>query len=472
MSSHTAPQEQYHQQATAFDLDHSLDHIAHWLPTQGPIKDFIHHNTLHAFQHLTFHEALSAAGKLFGARSYLPLDDYQDLYRVGRIKSHALDWALKQTGCSHSEQQKIRATLFDRDTHSHFPPVSLANHGIRNAWLTGLEIDLNALVHPIIFRLLGSFLDQGISRWTMAKNGERFWDCILRLTHNSLLPLYPLHEPTVFKMLSLSPDEIILCCLQKIVGSETLYEQYLIEMLLGHPGWSGMVRIIETSPQSLLARRLISLKELLALELLCELAIVNMRKPHGFLAIDELPSLQGVPKLHEGALLPTVPLRLRVWHDAMEWSLHSELLAALKNQAAVFVSKPKLDKQVPEIQAFFCIDDRECSLRRYIEAENPVIETFGAAGFFGIDFLYQGLDDAYPVAQCPVVITPKHLVREASLQERAEKKSQGIEFGKMHFPPIPCFEVGYIRKLWGWVMLLEWLGMCFDLPLSYLALKP
>ncbi len=454
-----------HQQETTFDLDHSIDHIAHWLPTQGPIKDFIHHNTLHAFQHLPFHEALSVAGKLFGARSYLPLDDYQDLYREGRIKEHALDWALKQTGISQSEQQKIRTTLFDQDKHSHYPPISLANHGIRNAWLTRLEIDLNALVHPIIFRLLGSFLDQGISRWTLAKNGERFWDCVLRLTQNSLLPLYPFHEPTVFGMLNLSPDEIILDCLQKIVGSEMLYEQYLIEVLLGHPGWSGMVRIIETSPQSLLARRLISLKELLAVELLCELAIVNIRKPHGFQSIAELPSLQGIPLLNAGALKPTVPLRLRVWHDAMEWSLHCELLAALKNQAALAAPKPKqhTDKPTPEIQAFFCIDDRECSLRRYIEADNPAIETFGAAGFFGIDFYYQGLDDAYPVAQCPVVITPKHLVCEASVQAPVEKKIQGIEFGKMHFTAHSMFR--------GW-LYTQTLGLGYAARMAWNVFRP
>lgn len=68
-------------------------------------------------------------------------------------------------------------------------------------------------------------------------------------------------------------------------------------------------------------------------------------------------------------------------------------------------------KPLPEAQELFCINDRECSLRRYLEVINPSIETFGVAGFFGIDFLYQGLDDAYPVAQCPNIIVPKHLIK-------------------------------------------------------------
>jgi len=43
-----------------FDLDSSIEHIAHWLPAQGPIKDFIHHNTLHAVQHHPFRQQFRA----------------------------------------------------------------------------------------------------------------------------------------------------------------------------------------------------------------------------------------------------------------------------------------------------------------------------------------------------------------------------------------------------------------------------
>ncbi len=250
-----------------FDLDASIEQIAHWLPAQGPIKDFIHHNTLHAVQHHPFHEGVAIAAKIFGARSYLPLEDYQAMYRQGRIKPGALNWAIAHSGYPKQRQETLRATLFEQDDTGHYPPVSLANHGIRNAWLTRLKVGLNALVHPILFRLLGNFLDQGISRWSFPKNGEHFWDCVLRLAQNSLLPLYPLNEPGVRELLSESPDHVIKTCLEKIVGDQRHYEQYLLEVLLAHPGWSGMVRVIEQSPKSLLARREISLKEMLAVEL-------------------------------------------------------------------------------------------------------------------------------------------------------------------------------------------------------------
>ena len=446
-----------------FDLDTSIAHIAHWLPTQGPIKDFIHHNTLHAVQHLPFHEGVAVAAKMFGARSYLPLDDYQEKYQQGRIKDFAITWAIEHSGCEKQAQEALRKTLFEKDTISHYPPVSLANQGIRNAWLTRIEVDLNTLVHPILFRLLGNFLDQGISRWSLPKPGENFWDCVLRLAQNSLIPLYPLNESVVRQLLTEDQDHVINACLNKIVGDEHLYEQYLLEMLLSHPGWAGMVSMIEQNPKSLLARRDISLKALIAVELVIELAFLHKKRGSDFASIASLPHAEGTPLLKHGGLKPRIPLRLKVWHEAMEWSLHSELLAALKPHNSDNTIPLPLTKSIPEAQALFCIDDRECSLRRYLEEVNPAIETFGAAGFFGIDFLYQGLDDAYPVAQCPNIIVPKHLIKESGGQPKPAKKTKTAKLRHMHFGAHSIFR--------GW-LYTQTLGIGYSLRMAWSVFRP
>lgn len=415
-----------------FELEAALERIAHWLPTQAPIKDFIHHNTLHAVQHLPFHKGVAKAAKIFGACSYLPIEDYQRMYRCGRIKAHGIEWAIAQSGCPESEREHLLARLFQPDDRSHYPPVSLANHGIRNAWLARLGIDLNVLVHPVLFRLLSNFLDQGISRWILPKEGERFWDCVLRLVHNSLLPLYPFTDRGLGEILFGEPDRVILNSLERIVGDEALYEQYLLEMLLTFPGWAGMVRVVERNPRALLARRVISLKEVIATELAIELAFLIRKKGSDFLKPAGMPDRKSFPLLGDKGLEPNIPLHLKVWQEAMEWSLHSELLLVLRSNRATGVTAPSA-RITPEAQALFCIDDRECSVRRYLEEINPLIETFGAPGFFGIDFLYQGLDDAYPVAQCPVVITPKHLVTESGGKKEAERNSKVEGWADIHF---------------------------------------
>lgn len=419
---------------SSFDLDTAITHIAHWLPAQGPIKDFIHHNTLHAVQQYPFHQGVAIAAKVFGARSYLPTADYQKLYQQGRIKEFAIDWAIKQAGCTDHEHAGQREKLFLADNEDHYPPLSLANHGIRNNWLSHLEVDLNSLVHPLLFRLLANFLDQGISRWTLAKPNESFWACVWRLAQNSLLPLYPFNNRTAHALLNQNPEVVIATCLQQIVGDEALYEQYILEMLLAHPGWSGMVRLIEMNPKALLETRHISLKQVIAIELLAELTILQQKRGTHFTPINKLSPASHIPLLSDYNQA-TVPLTLKIWHEAMEYALHTELLIALKTQAPLL--KPQ---RAPIAQAFFCIDDRECSVRRHLEALNPAIETFGAAGFFGIDFLYQGFDDAYPVAQCPNILTPKHLIKETNLQPETDKNDLTEGLSDLHIKPHSLFK--------------------------------
>lgn len=449
----TPPQanlDNYHE-SKAFNLDAAIEHSAHWLPTQGPLKDFIHHNTLHAVQNHPFHEGVAIAAKVFGARSYLPAAHYQALYRRGRIKDFAIDWAMAHSGSEPENRAAMREQLF-ADSNEHYPPVSLVNHGLRNNWLNHLEVDLNSLVQPLIFRLVGNFLDQGISRWTLAKPGERFWDCVWRLAQNSLLPLYPFDTAVARELLNGSADEVILTCLERLVDEQRFYEQYLLELLLSHPGWSGMVRLIELNPKALLETRKISLKEMIAVELAMEVTILSKKKGKGLMAVAKSPHAEDMPLLGEYETRPEVPITLRIWHEAMEYALHAELMVALKK-------RPVSEKAQPaKIQALFCIDDRECSLRRHLEEANPDIETFGAAGFFGIDFYYQGFDDAYPIAQCPNIITPKHLIKESGLEGEMEKSDLTEGLSNLHIKPHSLLRgwlytqilgVGYaVRMLW------------------------
>jgi uncharacterized protein YbcC (UPF0753/DUF2309 family) len=403
-----------------FQLDDAIDSISRWLPTQSPIKDFIHHNTLHALESRPFHEGIAIASRLYGARSYLPLADYQARYRSGRIHDFALAKAIAQVEPDPAERERLREDLFEDDHQAHYPPPSLALQGMRQTWLTHIELNLDAWVHPVLFRLISNYLDQGISRWSIARPDESLWDCLRRLVDGSFVPLFPFADPEARALVRLTPDAAIAACLARIVGDEALYGMYLLEMSLAHPGWSGMVRVVEKNPESLLTPRRVSLKEFLAVELAMELAFLNMKRGHRFQALAATPGMDHAPTFAEVLDNPRTPKNLRVWQEAMEFSLHAELLFGLQQQGRAQTAKPRI------AQALFCIDDRECSLRRHLEEIQPRIETFGAAGFFGIDFFYKGLEDIYPVAQCPTVMTPRHLVVEAGSEKPAPKSESAL----------------------------------------------
>jgi uncharacterized protein len=75
-------------------LQHIIEHAAHFLPSQGPIGVFIHHNTLHAFQHRPFEEAVQEAARLFGTEPFMTEAAYRKELSGGRIRQEDIDVVL------------------------------------------------------------------------------------------------------------------------------------------------------------------------------------------------------------------------------------------------------------------------------------------------------------------------------------------------------------------------------------------
>ncbi|GAA4454688.1 DUF2309 domain-containing protein [Novipirellula rosea] len=63
----------------------AIEHAVHYLPSQGPISVFVHHNTLHSFEDLPFEEAVIRGGKLYGCEPYLSEERYREEIEKGRI---------------------------------------------------------------------------------------------------------------------------------------------------------------------------------------------------------------------------------------------------------------------------------------------------------------------------------------------------------------------------------------------------
>jgi len=71
-----------------------------------------------------------------------------------------------------------------------------------------------------------------------------------------------------------------------------------------------------------------------------------------------------------------------LWQEAFEWSYYDQVLAGLTFKA------PTVLKSV-STQAIFCIDDRECSIRRHIETLHPSFDSYGTPGHFNVEAYFQ-----------------------------------------------------------------------------------
>lgn len=69
----------------AREIRDAVAHATHFLPSQGPLDVFVHHNTLHAFEDLSFDEGLRRGAEVYGCEPYLTEERYWQKRADGRI---------------------------------------------------------------------------------------------------------------------------------------------------------------------------------------------------------------------------------------------------------------------------------------------------------------------------------------------------------------------------------------------------
>jgi len=388
-----------------FNEHETLDALKKYLPAQAPLKDFIFQNSLEAFQDLPFFKGLTTASQIFGYNVFLPLSDFRTMYADGKIKNGILDKIIldrKGSGAA-SWKEKLVSKKYENVLT---PRIGL----VRANWKNVYKIDLDSLVYPILFRIVCSYLDQGISIWNFPvwKNG--FLASVKDMEQNSFTSFFRKERA---KKLFLSGNVGLNDLLKILVGEESLYESYLFDQQFAHQGWSGMVAAIEKSPETLIDQRKITLKDFITLELLLEIDSLDMQFGEGNWApLATRVSIKPAP-LFDPVNATELEEVLSMWQEAYEWSHYDEVIKGLQ-----LVHNEAKESRKKSFQALFCIDDRECSFRRHVENFDSNCETFGTPGFFNVEFYFQPENNRYYTKLCPAPTTPKYLIRELGISGR------------------------------------------------------
>ncbi len=392
----------------AFDVHGIVHDLAHYLPAQAPLKDFVHHNTLHAFQDLPFQIAIRKASKMFGYQVTLPIETYRDLYLENKINPLVLDAVIKKTK-KNVDVAEYHKRLLSKDFDQ---PENPRIGKLRHQWKELGYIDLDSFTQPRLFRVLSNYLDQGIAIWKFPVLMKGFLGSIRELEKNTFVSLFKTKRA---KNLLLNEKTTIEELLQILVADESMYKQYLFDQQFAHQGWSGMVATVEAQPETLLDRKRIQLEEIILLELLLEIDALDDKFGNKWLPLSKI--IKDRPKdLFAPIQFGETAEALAIWQEALEFSYFDQVLAGIQQEK-------KMPTQTGEksFQALFCIDDRECSIRRYVEQEDTNSETFGTPGFFNVEFYFQPENGKFFTKLCPAPVFPKYLIKESGSKIKREE---------------------------------------------------
>jgi uncharacterized protein YbcC (UPF0753/DUF2309 family) len=394
-------------QDSFFNEEASIRKLKRYLPHQPALKDFIHQNPLHAFQDQKFFDGTRNASAIFGYRVSLSLREYRKLYQEGLIRDDILRRIIveqKGEGELSGWLEKVR-----KQTYDSAPSARIGD--LRSTWRRGCGIDLDSLVHPILFRVICNYLDQGISIWRFPITDKPFLSAVKEMEENSLVSFFRKKRA---RNLLLNTSCELSSLLDLLVGDQSLYERYIFDQQFAHQGWSGMISVIEDNSSSLLDYRNLSLRDLLRFELLLEIDALDY-----YFGMDAWEPLMKKVRNKPQDLFDPAPRHelhevLEIFQDAFEWTYYDQVLSA------IHLEKREDDKaRHKSFQSIFCIDDRACSFRRYVEHIDPRCETFGTPGFFNAPFFYQPEKGKFYKKLCPPPITPLNLIKESGASRRA-----------------------------------------------------
>jgi uncharacterized protein YbcC (UPF0753/DUF2309 family) len=395
---------------TLYSIDPIISKLKHYLPAQAPLKDFIYQNTLSAFQDELFMQALFHSNYLFGYVTTLSIEEYRGLYLNGKIS----DAILNKIIATHYPPSTL-AEWKDKVVHWNYNKEHKSQLGkLVGLWKKNYDVNMTSLVHPILFRLVSGYLDQGVSLWHFPSLPKGFIESVRFLESQSYTSFFKTEEA---KRLLFSPQLNIPEILQLLVGDNKLFEQYLFDITFAHPGWSGMVATIESNRQSLLDQRRISLYDFILLELLLQYDALIDQKGNDW---ESLSSFNFKCTFDTSQSFEKTDWHyvVQIWQEAYEWSFYEQVLNGIK------VNYNPLNENITHntisFQALMCIDDREGSLRRYLEITDNTCLTYGTPGFFGVEFYYQPHEGKFLTKLCPAPIKPKHLIKEIGTYKKQQ----------------------------------------------------
>lgn len=392
------------------DLAETLRVVARRVAPVWPLDRFVAVNPYLGLADRTFADAAELLAATAGARSTLPVGWYLDAVDDGRITLDDLAAALEThhlPGVTDAEAllAEVRARGDEPEAWAARIPtvadVATATTGRDWARLATERISAWAAAH----------FDEGQAMWRSAARGAApfaSWKAEAAIDRTpEVLGLRGFRDGVRGL-----PDDAVAAAEQALsrlsVPAEGL-ELYLQRVLLRVGGWAAhAARLVWEAGQRGDATA-DPVVELLAIGLAWEVGLLETTGPHVAAAWAGAQRELGGGDAVAGDRRALV--RHLVLQEAFDRAEQRRLVERFAGVASAPSDAPDPSAR-PDAQVVTCIDVRSEVLRRHLEAVAPGIDTLGFAGFFGVAVEVVPLAHERGGAQCPVLLTPSHVVAE------------------------------------------------------------
>lgn len=394
------------------------------VPPIWPLETAIAVNPLAGYEKLPFETAVAQAAAHMHARQSLPLLQWRQLYREGKVAHKALrDAAMQKLGGIYEAMAPI------------VPHVTQMDLVMARLLHLPLRQDRYGVAEPspaaaLIAKWCAAFFDQGQAASAMPHRALGLYRAVL-----ALLPYDEAYRALTGAqgqqlLLSVPRDPLdaiaeALVALQVPAGQE---EETLAALVARLPGWAGHIRWrTEHADPDVAAPAPATMADIVALWLLLERsgACADASAPasptdasealaaYFHITPDMWDSRPAAARTRFAAVAHMQEAQLGfIFMTAAEWGYRNTLVPQLQKMAT-----QKTAPRTADAQLIFCIDVRSEPFRRALEAQGAY-ETLGYAGFFGLPIALHKLDAARRARLLPVLLAPQHDVAEAPAQGR------------------------------------------------------
>src|SRR5690348_5754120 len=102
------------------------------LPEQGPLEFFVHHNTLHHYEHLDFTQALKQAALDYNCNAFMPDEYYLDQYQHNYIDKKLILINITEHAKKYNLALPINV-IYDLVTYQNLDKYNITNSYLKKA---------------------------------------------------------------------------------------------------------------------------------------------------------------------------------------------------------------------------------------------------------------------------------------------------------------------------------------------------